>query len=65
MHISPGRFFAGYELKIILAHILMNYDMKFEDNGPRPPNKWFGAGVIPDPTAKVYFRRRQTAPVGA
>ena len=43
----------------------MNYDMKFEGDGARPANKWFGAGVIPDPEAKVYFRRRQAASVVA
>lgn len=63
-YISPGRFFAGNELKIIIAHILTNYDMKFEGDGTRPPNKWFGAAVLPDRGAKVLFRRRQAVLVG-
>ncbi|KAI0732428.1 cytochrome P450 [Fomitopsis betulina] len=63
-HACPGRFFAGNELKIIIAHILTNYDMKFEGDGTRPPNKWFGAAVLPDRGAKVLFRRRQAVLVG-
>ncbi|KAH9929782.1 cytochrome P450 [Fomitopsis serialis] len=62
-HACPGRFFAGNELKTIIAHLVLNYDMKFEDDGPRPPNKWFAAAVIPDRSAKVYFRKRQTSSV--
>ena len=56
---SPGRFFAANELKAMMAHIVMNYDVKFEDEGVRPPNMWFGINVVPDPTAKVMFRKRQ------
>ncbi|KAH9837371.1 cytochrome P450 [Rhodofomes roseus] len=59
-HACPGRFFAGNELKTIIAHLVLKFDMKFEDDGPRPPNKWFAAAVLPDMSAKVYFRKRQT-----
>ncbi|KAF7792532.1 hypothetical protein EIP86_003573 [Pleurotus ostreatoroseus] len=58
-HACPGRFFAANELKAMMAHIVMNYDVKFEDEGVRPPNMWFGINVIPDPRAKVMFRKRQ------
>ncbi|KAH9918497.1 cytochrome P450 [Fomitopsis serialis] len=62
-HACPGRFFVGNELKMIIAYLVLNYDMKFEDDGPRPPNKWLSVTVIPDPSAKVYFRKRQTGSV--
>lgn len=58
-HACPGRFFAVNELKIMLAHILMNYDVKLED-GVRPPNICFGEVVIPNTKAQVMFRKRQT-----
>jgi hypothetical protein len=51
------RFFAVNELKLMLAHILENYDVKLE--GPtRPPTEWFGTMAGANQTAKVLFRRR-------
>ena len=55
---SPGRFFAANEIKVMMAHIIMNYDIKFENEGVRPANKWFGLSLAPDPTVKVFFRKR-------
>ncbi|KAK7686505.1 hypothetical protein QCA50_010103 [Cerrena zonata] len=57
-HACPGRFFAANELKAIFAHVVMNYDIRFANDGPRPENVWFANTVIPDPTAKVLFRKR-------
>ena len=57
---SPGRFFAASEIKSIFAHIIMNYDVRFENDGPRPEDVWLGNAIIPDPTAKVLFRKRQS-----
>ncbi|KAF9819212.1 hypothetical protein IEO21_02251 [Rhodonia placenta] len=59
-HACPGRFFAANELKIMLASIVLNYDVKFEDEGKRPANVWFATTVLPAPGAKVMFRKRQT-----
>lgn len=56
---SPGRFFAANELKAMLAYIVVNYDVKFEDEGVRPPNMWLGLTILPDPTATVLFRKRE------
>ena len=48
-------------MKVMLAYILVNYDVKFEagKEGVRPENKWFGATIIPEPTVNVMFRKRQ------
>jgi len=54
---SPGRFFAANELKCMLAHIVVNYDVKFRD-GRAPGPIYFGSANIPAP-AKVMFRKRQ------
>ncbi|EMD42272.1 hypothetical protein CERSUDRAFT_41330 [Gelatoporia subvermispora B] len=59
-HACPGRFFAANELKAMLAYVVLKYDVKFKHEGVRPENKWFAAGIVPDPTARVLFRRRQT-----
>ncbi|KAJ7688404.1 cytochrome P450 [Mycena rosella] len=59
-HACPGRFFAATMLKTMLAHILVNYDVKLEDESAgRPPNQWFAAICIPNGTANVMFRKRQ------
>ena len=55
---SPGRFFATNELKSMLAHIVVTYDVKLEDNMERPRSWRFGTSIIADPHAKVLFRKR-------
>ncbi|KAI1132848.1 cytochrome P450 [Nemania abortiva] len=54
----PGRFFASNQIKIILAHVLLNYDLKFEEGViGRPKNPMFEVNVLADPTVKVLFKR--------
>lgn len=54
-HACPGRFFAALELKTMLAHVLLNYDMVIEG---KPENRWFSAAIFADEKAKILFRRR-------
>ncbi|KAH9942847.1 cytochrome P450 [Amylocystis lapponica] len=61
-HACPGRFFASSELKTMLAHIVVNYDVKFAQGRERPSNVYLGPTITPDKGAAVMFRRRQ-APV--
>ncbi|KAL8729321.1 MAG: hypothetical protein Q9166_004818 [cf. Caloplaca sp. 2 TL-2023] len=67
----PGRFFASNESKIILALLLLKYEVRFEDaehGGPsekgaevtRPKNMIFADACFPDPDVKVLFKRRAT-----
>ncbi|KAG6833858.1 hypothetical protein H0H87_011792 [Tephrocybe sp. NHM501043] len=58
-HACPGRFFAVNELKGLLAYVLLNYDVSFENYGPRPVDPWFGLAVAPDPSVPVLFRKRR------
>jgi hypothetical protein len=55
---SPGRFFAASQLKLILAHVLLTYDVKHEVEGIRPPNHWIVRTRLPNLSAKLMFRRR-------
>ena len=55
---SPGRFFAAIQLKSILAHIVVTYDVKLEDNATRPRSLHFGTSIVADPRASVLFRKR-------
>ncbi|KAI9146717.1 Cytochrome P450 monooxygenase ATR2 [Paramyrothecium foliicola] len=55
-HACPGRFFAVNEIKMILATILLNYDIK--NMGPeRYPNLGYGEMVSPDPERKILLKR--------
>ena len=58
---SPGRFFAANELKTMMAHLVLHYDVKFAHEGQRPPNVRFGPADLPSHSAKVLFRRRRSA----
>ena len=58
-HACPGRFFAAAEIKMILAYMIMTYDMKLID-GVRPPDVVLMNTVMANPSAKVLFRRRQS-----
>ena len=56
--ISPGRFFAVNEVKLLLAHLLATYDMKFEIGKEAPPDIYIASLRIPRSTG-VMFRKRQ------
>lgn len=56
---SPGRFFAASQLKLFLAYIILNYELKPEIDGHRPPNKFFAYVRIPDISVGVMFRERK------
>ncbi|KAJ7269724.1 cytochrome P450 [Mycena rebaudengoi] len=58
-HACPGRFFAATELKAMLAHLILNYDMKAEIDGVRPPNQSFGLVISPNPKGRVSLRKRE------
>ncbi|KAF8657579.1 hypothetical protein AX14_007845 [Amanita brunnescens Koide BX004] len=57
-HACPGRFFVANELKTILAHILLNYDVKMANGDVRPESMWFGRAALPNTKAEVLFRKR-------
>jgi hypothetical protein len=47
------------ELKVMLAFLLLNWDISFPDDvTERPKNLIFNAAVIPDDKAKMVFTRR-------
>ncbi|KAF8204329.1 cytochrome P450 [Mycena galopus ATCC 62051] len=58
-HACPGRFFASMELKIMLAHLLLNYDVNLADGltaVPKPAS--FNTGMMPDMKACVTLTPR-------
>ncbi|KAF9067172.1 cytochrome P450 [Rhodocollybia butyracea] len=54
----PGRFFAVNELKALMAHVLLTYDIKFENNKGIPPASWYGVVYSPNQEAEVMFGKR-------
>ena len=56
--ISPGRAFAVNEIKVLLAHMLVTYDIKFEEGKQTPRALFIGSGRYPT-NANAMFRKRQ------
>ncbi|EPE03241.1 cytochrome p450 [Ophiostoma piceae UAMH 11346] len=56
-HACPGRFFVAHELKMIIAYLFANYDIKPLDE--KPKSLWIGQTIIPPISAKVQVRRRK------
>ena len=56
-HACSGRFFSALFLKLMLAHVVLRYDVKFENNG-RPEDVIVGFNRFPNPHAKVLLRKR-------
>ncbi|KAJ7653140.1 cytochrome P450 [Mycena polygramma] len=57
-HACPGRFFAVTMLKVMLAHVLLEYDVKLEGEGAHPPSEWFGTTCKANRSARVLFKKR-------
>jgi len=56
----PGRFFAATMLKAMFSHFLLNYEVKPERDGVKPPNElYLGAYFMPNTKAKLLFRKRK------
>ena len=58
-HFSPGRFFAANELKSMMAHLVLTYDVSSEEPGKVPASIRYSTSVSPHREAKVLFRKRR------
>ncbi|ESK94791.1 cytochrome p450 [Moniliophthora roreri MCA 2997] len=58
-HACPGRFFAAVELKALVSHTLMMYDLKFDDGVTMPNIEWFAATSTANRKGEVMFRKRK------
>ncbi|OCK81421.1 cytochrome P450 [Lepidopterella palustris CBS 459.81] len=56
-HGCPGKYMAADEIRMTIAHILVNYDITIEGHGPRPRNVVLGKFIFPDLKAKIMFRK--------
>lgn len=55
-HACPGRFFAANELKLLMAYMVLNYDLEMLPS--RPESKWLGTALVPPMKATIKVRRR-------
>jgi cytochrome P450 len=55
----PGRFFASNEIKMILAIMLLKYDMRFADGQVRPKNMTAHEYIFLDPDGVILLRERE------
>ncbi|EXF82139.1 P450 monooxygenase [Colletotrichum fioriniae PJ7] len=55
-HACPGRFFASNEMKIVLTHLIMNYDWRIVEE--KPPTSMFVSRFVPDPRTVIGCRAR-------
>jgi len=55
----PGRFFVSTVMTAMIAHLVLNYDIKLKD-GARPPDEWLQMNCSPNRTAEIMFKRRST-----
>jgi len=58
-HACPARFFVASMLNTMLAHFVISYDIKLEQNATqRPRNVKIGETITANPTARIMIRRR-------
>ncbi|KAM0354162.1 hypothetical protein ACHAPU_001197 [Fusarium lateritium] len=60
-HACPGRFFASNEIKLVLAHLLINYDIRLKEGEERPKAMSVVMVKALSPNTELEFRRRSLA----
>jgi hypothetical protein len=56
---SPGRFFTVIVMKVMMSHLILNYDLKLRKEVQSPSNSWFIMDNVPDGTVRVMLRKRK------
>ena len=55
----PGRWYASAMNKLIVASLLLRYDISYPDGqSSRPPNTYKDGAILPSPTQNLLFRCR-------
>lgn len=57
---SERSYLAACKLNIMLAHTVLNDDVKMENEGRQPPDVWLASSCILIPKGQVLFRKRAT-----
>lgn len=59
IHVCPGRSFATAELKLVVAHLIRNYDLRLASGQKRPENVFMDFQIMPDPKAQIFVRSKR------
>ena len=60
-HACPGRWFAGHQIKMVLAAVVGRYEVRLKDGEGRPKSIVFQTNQFPDPKAEIVFKDRKFA----
>ncbi|KAG7099882.1 hypothetical protein E1B28_001683 [Marasmius oreades] len=60
-HACPGRFFAVNELKALVSHTLLNYDIKLDEKDNKLERNDFSGHAIASRRVEILFRKRAAA----
>ena len=58
-HACPGRWFAGHVIKMVVASVLLRYDLKFRDGEEKPETFLFQTTNMPHPKTRILVRRKK------
>lgn len=58
-HACPGRWFAGHVIKMAVASVLLDYDLKFRDGEERPGTFLFQTTNMPHPKTRILVKRKR------
>ncbi|KAH8659907.1 cytochrome P450 [Xylariales sp. PMI_506] len=58
-HACPGRWFAGHVIKLVIASILLHYDLKFRDGEAKAKTFLFQTTNMPAPKTTLLMRRKK------
>lgn len=57
-HACPGRYYVSQEMKIMISHLLLNYEIKWPEGKSRPADMIHDFATPPDATAQIMIRKR-------
>ena len=57
-HTCPGRFLASTNIKLVLAHFILHYEVRIRPGTERPKSWTIVMTKSPDPNAELEFKRR-------
>lgn len=60
-HACPGRWFAAHVIKMVVAAVLLGYDLKFRDGEDRPSTFLFQTTNMPHPKTRIMVKAQDGA----
>ncbi|CAA7259423.1 unnamed protein product [Cyclocybe aegerita] len=57
-HVCPGRFLGSYQLKTVIAHVLMTYDLRSDEASDSSVTEPKGAENMPNIKAAIWLKKR-------